>query len=278
MEYYNHSHTQTDNFSISRTGKLFGFYSSGIKKQLLTYLICSIILSLLLLIPATDDIRTGFFSMTWMIIQWMWYLSPLLLTKKGYCNGIDTLLPLKASEKLAFFILYFVIIIPLSLYILPLLAELYIIRSESQPTTVFMKLIYFQLHPSWVIRSINYLSAVLSVTVCLYYIVKSRHNKALYGIISAFICQIGLGILGAIVGGYQEMATGLEDGWNGMTADPKIVGKMQVDTEESLKTVYELLQPSAATLTVIGILIMVNIIFYLLLYKRLRKPTVINGI
>lgn len=264
--------TAADNFSITRTLSLFGFYSSTLKRQLLTYVIVSILLSLLLLLPVADVIRTGFFSMTWMIIQWLWYLSPISLTKRGYSNGIETLLPLKASEKFAFFILYFLIIIPVCLYTLPVCAELYILKGDPELVTVFTNLVYFQLHAGWIIRCINLFSALLSVSVCLYYVLKSKHNKVLYGIVSAFVCQIVLGVLGAIVGGYEEMASGFKDGWNGVEVNPGIVREVPESAEESIRIVNQLLQPSEATIGVIIIIIIAIIVYLTLIYKRLRRP------
>ncbi|MDE6577206.1 MAG: hypothetical protein K2K58_03440, partial [Muribaculaceae bacterium] len=209
----------SDSFSFRRVAEIFAYYSPTIRRQLLIYLAVSILFGILLLIPGSDNVRCGFFSLVWAILQWMWYLSPLSMAGKGKSGIVDRLLPVKASEKLTFFIIYFVVIIPLVAFTLPICAELSIVDSLGPEMPHFKSLLNLQLHSSWIIKVINILGGITSSLVCLYVILRVRHNKMISGILASFAVQIVLGILGAIYAGYEMAAEafkkGFEDGLAG---------------------------------------------------------------
>lgn len=268
----NELYSSTGNsFSFARVFSLFTFYGYSVKRQLLTYIIASIIVTILLLIPASSEIRIGLFTMGWTILQWMCYLSPLSLAKSGYTGNIDRILPVKASEKLVYYVLYFLVILPIALFTLPICAEYYILQQGV--TNEFTAFIQLQLYPGVIIRCLNKGGYILCVIVCLYYVIKSRNNKALYGALSAIICQIVLGFVGAIMGAMLEFSRGFMDGY--MNREPTYPAELnEFDATQVISLTKDLLQPSVYTYTTIGILVVAIFVFTSLLYKRLRKPVI----
>lgn len=257
-----------DSFSLQRVAALFAYYAPAIRRQVCIYLAVSILFTILLLIPGSDTMRTGFFSLTWTILQWMWYLSPLSMASKGRSGIVDRLIPAKALEKLSFFLIYFVVIIPLVEFTLPVVAELTILKSLENDLPHFKSVLDFQLNSSWIMKTINILSAICCCLVSLCVILKSRHNKMLFGILSAFCVQIILGVMGAILSGFEMASKAFQKGF-----EDGLKGKIDATDFDPIEFTREIIQPSPATYTVVGIITAGIVIAVALIYRRLRKPS-----
>lgn len=256
----------SDSFSFNRVGAMFAYYFPTLRKQFIVYLGISLFFAGLLLIPGSDNMRTGFYSLTWTILYWMWFLAPLSMVGRGRSGTIDRLLPVKASEKLVFLLLWFMVVIPIVIIVPPQSAEYLVYTSLGDANPHFKEAIYFQLHCSWIMKLINIFSNICACIGCLYAVLKSRHNKMLFGILTAIGIQIVLGILGAIYGGYEVASKafkkGFEDGIAGKTCDL-----------DPLQFAIDILHPSPFTYAVLGIIIAAIITFVALIYRRLRKPS-----
>ncbi|MDE5886867.1 MAG: hypothetical protein K2H46_04680 [Muribaculaceae bacterium] len=259
---------KSDSFSFRRVGALFAYYFPTLRKQFFTYLGISMLFTALILIPVPDDMRTGFFTFLWTIIYWMWYLGPIAIVGKGRMETVDRLLPTKASEKLVFLLIWYVIVIPASLVVLPQFADAVIYPTLGDSYPYFKKFLDLQLHASWVMRTISILGNICASMGCLYAVLKSRHNKFLFGFLAVIAIQIFLGILGGIYSGYEMTAKafkmGLEDG---------LAGTDSLSDLEFLEYTLDIVQPSPATYTVLGIIIAAILTFVALTYRRLRKPS-----
>lgn len=259
---------KSDSFSLRRVGALFAYYFPTLKKQLLIYLGVSVLSSALILCPVSDTIRSGFFTFIWTIIYWMWYLAPIAIVGKGRMETVDRLLPTKASEKLVFLLLWFVVIIPAALVVLPQIAQEIVYPALGEDYPNFKRFIYLQLHSSWIMRTITIMGNICASLGCLFAVLKARSNKILFGVISAVTVQIVLGILGAIYSGCElagkAFKRGLEDGLNGTSA---------AEDMDFLEYTLDMVQPSPASFFVIGIIFLGILSFIVLSYRRLRKPS-----
>lgn len=258
----------SDSFSFSRVAALFAFYFPTLRKQLFIYLTVSILYSALLLIPVSDEMRVGFYSFFWTVIYWMWYLAPISIVGKGRMGTIDRLLPTKASEKLTFLLLWYVVVIPLSLILLPLCVEYLVYPTLGTDYQKFKAFLHLRLQTSWMMMAITYLGNICASLGCLYAVLKARHNKILFGILSAVGVQIVLGIIGAIYSGYELTAKAFKQGFN-----DGLAGKPKLDDMELVQMTFDLIQPSPATFVVLGIIIIGMSYLVWLCYRKLRKPS-----
>ncbi|MDE6298785.1 MAG: hypothetical protein K2M10_03970 [Muribaculaceae bacterium] len=259
----------SDSFSLVRVGALFSFYGSTLRRQTLVYICVSFILSWLLLIPGDEELRVTLFGGLFSVLGWMLYLSPLSMTSRGRLSLVDTLLPVKASEKLVFFLIYFWVIIPFTLYLFPSLFEWWMINHPATFSPSVETLLKLQISPSFLMFMMNVCGAMWVTVTCLYMVIYARRNRALYGIIGAMGVQIVLGFVGGIYGGIMAFKKGFADAAAGKESPFDCKGTSEAEfIQDFTKNVLE--SPYMSIIIVIEVAAIVAMT--VALYRLLRKP------
>lgn len=215
MSGYNHAESAPeikDSFSWGRVVEFGQYYAPQLKKQLLIYAIVSIVCALLTFLPVSGIAQVGIFTICWTVIPYMFYLAPLVFAKGGDQRIVTRLIPARASEKFMFYLIYTLLVIPAVVYILPYAAGQIYLEIPAVRTDELSAMIELQTRRSvGLITVLNLLSAVSGVLTCLFTVLYFRHNRLIKAVISVFIVQIGVGIIG-IFWGASEFMRGVDDG------------------------------------------------------------------
>lgn len=108
-----------DRFSWRRVAEVARYFSTVTNRQLLVYTIVSAIFAVLLLLPLNGVAQTGIFTIIFSVLPIMFELAPIAFAKSGDTRVVDRMLPAKASEKFTFYLIYLLIAVPISVYVLP---------------------------------------------------------------------------------------------------------------------------------------------------------------
>lgn len=205
----------SDAFSWKRVLMVGRFYGPALKKQLLIYAAATLIFFILSLMPFPAPVQIGVFSMIWTALGFMTELSPIVLAKSGDSRVIERLLPASAAEKYVFYLIYFLVIIPIVVYTLPKLAlYLYALIPAIQHKEMLLVIDIQQKNPLLNVI-MNSFSTLAGTVTCLLVVLSVKHNRTLMGILSVFAVMIGAGIIGAIYGMTQVFYAGYIDGLEG---------------------------------------------------------------
>lgn len=236
------------------------YYSPLIRRQLSVYLGFTFICALLMSIPFPERVRGAIFTLIWGAIPYLVYLAPCALGKFRYSQTTDRLLPATALEKLTIFSLYFLVAVPLSVYLLPIMAEYLCLTFSPLQSEVIERLTVIQRNSGYIVMLINVLSGIGSIMACLYVVNRVRTGKVMWGVITVFAIQFVEGILGAIIGFSAVFKRGVEDGWNGTP----------MSDSELTDFTLQILQPSAGTWTIVAILVIFAVAVFVANYRWLR--------
>lgn len=255
----------TDKFSWRRVGEVAKYYSPVINRQLAVYGIISVTCAIILLLPLNATAWTGIFSLTYTMLPLLFWLAPIAFAKHGDTRIVCRMLPAKASEKYAFFLIYNLVVIPITLYMLPEFA-LWLntvipeIRSD-------MALILIELHFTnyTILTIINTLCSVSTVITCLYVLNYARHSRIIKAVASVFGVQFVAGVLGALFGLSIAFQRGYEDGVNGTIMTEEQQNMLVKEMIERIATS----SPYIITLTTIFAIYLVVMLW--LTYVTLRK-------
>lgn len=225
----------SDNFSWKRVAAVASFYRNCTDRQLLIYGLVSLLFFVLTLLPFTGNAQAGLFTMIWTILPLLLQMSPVVLSKHGDSRVIERLMPAKASEKFAFFLIYFLIVIPVFVYLLPELALVIYIHVPAIQTEEMLPLarLHQQNYPLFIVM--NAFSSAAGTLTCLYVVLHARHNRTLKGILSVFAVMIAIGILGAFYGAAAVFKAGYIAGSSGEVVQgaefaAKILDMMEEET------------------------------------------------
>ena len=221
----------SDNFSWRRVWNVALFYGPAISKQLLIYAAATVVFFCLTLMPFNASAQVALFSMIWAAIGFMVEFAPIVLAKSGDSRIIERLLPATAAEKLTFFSIYFLLVVPFVCYLLPHMS-LYVYNSiPAIQTDAMLALIDIKHSNPPQIMVMNLLSTAAAIITCLYMVLFSKSNRIIKGILSVFAVNIGLGVLGAIYGMGAMFRLGYEQGVSGEQPDVKeIINSMSQST------------------------------------------------
>lgn len=253
----------SNRFSWRRVALLSRYYTPLLRLQIPIYAGISIIFALLLLIPFPDMGRVAVFTLVWGIAPFLVQLAPCALGRKGYGSTTDHILPAKASEKMAFFAIYFLVAVPLTVDLLPSLAELLILSTPSMQTEQLMELIEIQfgIGPSAII--LNSCAEGMSIMVCLYMVCRMRSNKVLMGVVGVLATQFFVGLLGGIIGGYKAFSEGFADGYAGKC----------ISDEDLTDKILESMMHSPVMTVAAALMAVLFILSIVANYRLLRKQT-----
>lgn len=259
------SFAMSDLSSVSRFKLLARFYSPGFSKQLLIYLSASLLFAILILMPFPYYAQVGIFTMISTAMALMVQMAPVVLAKSGDSRVIEKLIPASPSEKFLLFAVYFFIIIPLAVYVLPEAAlGLYqkIPAIQTQDMLILVKI--HQNNPA-IIVIMNIINASAAIATCLYVVIRVRRNRVIWGILSVFACNIALGIIGAIYGAASLFKEGYEAGRAGLDLDA------QQNVEHLLSV---MVGETGYTVTVISIVAVYLVSILYVTYRHIKNSNI----
>ena len=230
-------------FSWKRVREFAGWNMLKFKKQIIWYPLISLLSAILLLLPVGESAQMGLTTLVWGILPFLAYLAPLVFAMGGDGRIIMRMIPARPSEKLTFYLGYLLIIVPAVLYILPLLASFLYMHLPSIQTEDVMSMLKMRMgiNMPWITVT-NIVGMLAVIVTCFYFVLRSRNNRIINGIIATVIFLFLQGLAGAIYGMTAAFRMGIADGMAG--ADPK-------DEEEIVRRLMEEMTSMGSWMTVI---------------------------
>lgn len=190
----------TDKFQWHRVELLFKLYYPMMRWQMIGYVALSVVVTAL--IAASKSLNLTIFSITAgsSVLGLAYYLAPIAFTRRDYRQVSDTL-PVKASEKLVFLILYFGVITYLLLYVPMYLAQLAFpdyVPNYQEIVNAAKVDVGFNIG-NWAYLT-SFASAFSFITVMLWAFVTSKTNRASMIIVAFVVTMVGQGLIGGIAG------------------------------------------------------------------------------
>lgn len=175
---------EKDRFSCYRVMQLYRFNAPVITRQCIVYFAISVLCAILTLLPLRESFQTGLFTVTWSVLPFMFYLSPLAFGKTTDSTIIERLIPASPIEKVTFYLSYCLIVIPI-VVLLPAYSARYLYNVlPAIQTPQMLMLLELQSTQLPVVKAINILTAVSTVLTCLYAVKVSNTNRVLKGVLS----------------------------------------------------------------------------------------------
>ncbi len=256
-----------DSFSWKRVGEVAHYYSPTVNRQLTAYGAVSLIFAIMLLMPLNAFTQTGIFYGIYTALPLIFVLAPISLAKGGDTRVVDRMLPAKASEKYLFLLLYFLVAIPIAIYVMPELAlwlytKIPAIQTEEMLTLIDMRFLSYKYPVNTIMNVITYVAVVLT---CLFVIEYARHSRIIKAVVSVLGIQFVIGIMGAVYGFSLALRRGLGNGANG----PILNEQQQTDYLKDFMS--DFMQGSPLHTIIITLLIIYIGVMLWLIYRTLRK-------
>lgn len=265
MEYLNGGNSEpAASFSWKRVGQLAQFYKPAFSRQMIVFGAASILAVILTLLPFHGVVQVGIFSIVWTALQLIFELSPIVLCKSGDSRIVERLIPASAAEKFVFRIIYFLVIIPAIVLILPEAATYVYSVWPAVQRPEMLDIIKIHLELPLLLRCVNILGGAGAVLTCLYFVTKPRTGRFLKGFISVFLFQFILGLIGALWGVVWAFSKGFNDGVCGRTSNPPSAEELSRQGLESLSNMSGFSGVLSIVLAIyVGLMLYLN-------YKALR--------
>lgn len=213
--------TVRDGFSWRRVALVAGYYRYFTDRQALVYLAISVLSATLLLVPMPKEAKLAIFTLVWTALPVLFYFAPAVLAAKGDTRPVSRMLPARASERFVYLMLYFIVLVPAVLFLLPSLAEWLLcnvpaLRGEGELEYLFE----LQYDKPLVLSVLNIFGGVGTALTCLFVTGRVRSSRVVKGILAALGAQFALGIIGAFYGLSKVFAMGYEAGAAGKQVSP----------------------------------------------------------
>lgn len=213
--------TVRDGFSWRRVALVAGYYRYFTDRQMLVYLAISVLSAALLLVPMPKEAKLAIFTLVWTVLPVLFYFAPAVLAAKGDTRPVSRMLPARASERFVYLMLYFLVVVPAVVFLLPYAAELILLNVPAlQGGSDLEYLLKLQLGKAWVLTILNVFGGVGTALTCLFVTGRVRSSRVVKGILAALGVQFALGIIGAFYGLSKVFAMGFEAGAKGKQASP----------------------------------------------------------
>lgn len=259
-------------FSFNRVWNFAIYYMPRLKRQLLIYFCVSLLGAILCLLPGPEGVQKRLTVGVWAIIPILFYCGSLVFSKGPDTRIFERLMPISAAEKLTFFYIYSLIILPIVIYLLPTVAGWIYISTPSLQNPAVVSLYKIKFHYGGVILIINALGGILIAVSCLYGVMASRQNRMLFGFVGVVVSNIIVGVLGGIVGIFTAVNTfgkGFGDGYVGREPDPEQVGELIVKT-----MLEDMSQYNALTISMICVSVVLIMTVVCLTYRSLKRQNI----
>ncbi len=248
--------TYIDRFSWQRMWDFGNLFSNSLKRQLLVYGLLSLISAIFCLLPLSAATQMGLFSMFGSVLGFAYYLSPLVLSKWGDTRMVMNMTPALPIEKFLFFMIYFLILLPIVVFLPTLIAQYFYLKIPAVQTVQMLKVLKLSFEYEYTIS--KFVDGGAIVLSCFYVVLNCNGNRTLKGVLAVLGILFGLGIVGAICG----FVMGFHDGYGGY-AYPDALGMENI------------LQSLRMPTTVLDIFFAIaSIILMWLCYRRLAHPKV----
>ncbi len=256
--------TLPDSFSWKRVAAIAAYYSPYTGRQLICYLAVSLLFAILILLPSGEVAQLGLYTTIWACIPLLADFAPIMLAKWGDHRIVERLIPARASEKYIFYLIYFIIVIPASVYLLPLAAcRLYMeIPAIQSPMLNEINAMQFTVAP--LLRTLNILCASSAILTCLYAMIHCGTSRIIKGVLGVFAVKVAVGIMGAVYGIATVVKSGFIDCINAND-------KHQISAQSQQMMINAMTEntPYLATmLTILGIYV---IVMLWLIYRDLKQ-------
>lgn len=203
--------TQSSSFSWGRVAQLYQFNDPWIRKQSTIYFLFSLAVSILYVLIPSQTLRMAVYSPCCTVLMFMYIWSPIVFTKGGDTRIVDKLIPVSPTEKFVFYMSYLFIVIGLSCYLCPWIAER--IAPELYPDMNGGEMLQNEPIPI-VFKWSTYLSTIAAMLTCFYFVIAAKRNR----VVKAYLISIGVsmflstlntfyGVKEAIIAGYKEAAS-----------------------------------------------------------------------
>jgi len=251
-------------YSFKRVIAFARYYAPQLRTQFLIYIIASFCLALLLLIPVREVVQVLLIGSVWGIMGLLFYCGPLVFARKDDYRIIERLIPVSAAEKTTVYFVYILIVVPLSVYLLPWLAEIIYINVPSLHTPAMMELMEFRHSVNATNLTINILNNVATVLTCFYCVMYAHRSRLIKGIRAIIAVNAVSGLFGAFIGGAAAFKMGFQDG---MTNVDRMGGEQLADN--ILNDMLTLHNP--LTVAYIVIFAIYSIVIAYMSYKTIRS-------
>lgn len=249
--------SEIDRFSWARVWDFGNIFGHSLKRQLLVYGLLSLLSAIFCLLPLSAATQMGLYSMFGSGLGFAYYLSPLVLSKWGDTRMVMNMTPALPIEKFLFFMIYFLVILPIVVFLPTLIAQYFYLKIPAVQTVQMLKVLKlsFEYEYNTISKFVEGGAIVLS---CFYVVLNCNGNRTLKGVLVVLGILFGLGIVGAICG----FVMGFHDGYGGY-AYPDALGMENI------------LQSLRMPIIVLNIFFaIVSIILMWLCYRRLAHPKV----
>ncbi|MCM1491291.1 MAG: hypothetical protein NC095_10785 [Muribaculum sp.] len=211
MTIYKHLINDMDRFSWHRVWNFGKIYQYSFKRQLVVYGILSVVAAIFGLLPFGAVTQMGLYSMFGTATGIAYYLAPLVLSKWGDTRMVMNLTPALPIEKFIFFMIYFLLLLPLVLFAPTTLAQFIYLKMPSIQTEPMLRILHLAFDYDYNAIS-KFLQGGGIMLTCFYIVLNSHGNRTIKGILAVFGIMIGLGILGAIFGFTMALHDNIEYG------------------------------------------------------------------
>ena len=260
---------RTPGFSFSRVWAYAQYYMPRLQGEMLIYAGISLLCFILCLLPGPGEMQKFLMVGVWTVIPILFYCGPLIFAKGSDTSIIERLMPVSAAEKLTFYYIYTLIVIPILVYLLPLAAGWIYMACPSLQTPGITELYTFKFQYRGLILFINIISGLLIATSCLYGVMASRHNRMLFGIAGVVIANVTVGILSGIIGvvaALKAFKTGFDDGVSGIEPNPEKFATTFVQD-----MLDDFIQPNPLTISILVIICILTFVTGWLTYRSIKR-------
>lgn len=264
----------TPGFSFRRVWAYALYYMPRLQGEMLIYAGISLVAFILCLLPGPGEVQKFLMVGVWTVIPILFYCGPLIFAKGCDTRIIERMMPVSAAEKLTFYYIYILIVIPIVVYLLPIAASWIYMACPSLHTPEVAELYKIRFQYRGIIWIINLISGIFVAMGCLYGVMASRHNRMMFGIVGVVVANVAMGILSGIIGvvsaikAIKENAfvAGLKDGLAG-TEDNAEKFATQFVTE----MLDDFNQPNPLTLSIMCVIIVLIILTGWLTYRSIKR-------
>ncbi len=216
--------SDTDRTSWTRVMMVARYYYPRLKRQIIIYPLISLLLFPLSWTLWKAGMPVGY-QMVLNIIEWMIILGPIAF---ALCNSPEMSLSLPANgcEKGIFCMAYTFIAIPL-LAGFPCWLFSALTGANVDVTEMFTETgVTMSADNIRVVKTMGFFSSMAQMATCLWFVMASRHNRVLYGVLGT----IGVGFVLGIISGFTGVIIGMRDGFAGVDpANPQQILDQVVD-------------------------------------------------
>lgn len=255
--------SEVDNFSWRRVWNFGGLYKYSLFRQMTAYGAFSIFAAIMGLMPFGPTAQVGLFSMFTSALGIAYYVSPVVLSKWGDTRMVMNMAPALPMEKFAFFMIYFMIVLPIIVFLPSFISQLIYLHAPAIHTEPMLELVHLSLDYNYNTVSKLVQSATLMLA-CFYTVLVCKENRTLKGILTVFGILICVGLTGFILGFSRALMADFEI--NNIPANPQesvYANMTQIMAEMKTSMIY------TTTVFAIG-----GIILMRLIYQRLVHPKI----